>query len=250
MSVKILSRVWDEFSGDGSELLAMLALADWSDDNGQCFPSISSIARKIRLSRSQTQRIIHKLIEDGYIVVTANFLGGSPAQTRHYRIILSKLAGGTHSTPAGSMDATGCTGATGSTDAQDGSHPCGGRGSAHATQTVIEPSLTVSNTPRIKKSAITLKQFLDTCKEKSEMPIPGYDPVFEYADTVGLDEEMIVACWKEFKIDYLATSKKYKDWRQVFRKCVRGNWKKLWYLKAGEAPQWTTAGEQARRVAA
>ena len=250
MSVKILSRVWEEFPGDGSELLAMLALADWSDDNGQCFPSISSIARKIRLSRSQTQRIIHKLIDDGYVVVTANSLGGSPAQTRHYRIVLSRFTGGMHSTPAGSMDATGCTDATGSAHAQEGSHPCGGRGSAHATQTVIEPSLTVSNTPRIKKSAITLNRFLETCKQNSEQAIPEDDPVFEYAETVGLEVEMIAVCWQEFKTYYLAKQKRYKDWRQVFRNCVRGNWKKLWFMKAGECPQWTTAGEQARRVAA
>lgn len=64
MSMKILSRVWEEFPGDGSELLAMLALADWSDDNGQCFPSISSIARKIRLTAREpaaTRTSTHKL---------------------------------------------------------------------------------------------------------------------------------------------------------------------------------------------
>jgi hypothetical protein len=132
-----MSLVWDKFTGAGSALLGMLALADWSDDGGRCFPAVSTIARRMRLSRSQAQRVIHQLIDDGFLVVTANSLGGSPTQTRHYRIILSRLTGST--------DATGSAHATGSVHAQEGSHPCADRGSAGATQTVSEPSLTTSD---------------------------------------------------------------------------------------------------------
>ncbi|MER2539914.1 MAG: helix-turn-helix domain-containing protein [Azonexus sp.] len=110
----------------------MLALADWSDDNGKCYPSMSSIAKKVRLSKSQAQRVVHGLIDDGFLKVTANALGGSPTQTRNYRIVLDRLTGSAH--------ATGSVCATGRTHAAEGSHPCGGRGSAHATQTVSEPS--------------------------------------------------------------------------------------------------------------
>lgn len=140
-----MSQVWESFPGSGSELLGMLALADWSDDNGRCFPAVSSIAKRMRLSRSQAQRVVHQLIDDGFLVVTANALGGSPTQTRHYRIVLSRLTGRTDATPTGSAHATGSTGATGRTHAQEGSHPCAIRGSAHATLTVIEPSLTVND---------------------------------------------------------------------------------------------------------
>ncbi len=135
MSIKVMTLVWEKFPTGGTELLALLALADWSDDLGRCYPSMSSIARKTRLSRSQAQRVVHRLIDEGFIAVTANALGGSPTQSRHYRISLSRLTSSIHAT--GSIDATG------STHAQEGSHPCADRGSTHATQTVIEPPLTV-----------------------------------------------------------------------------------------------------------
>src|SRR3569623_1789417 len=72
MSVKALSLVWESFPAGGAELLAMLALADWSDDEGRCWPAMAAIARKTRLSRSQAQRIVHQLIADGFLSVTGN----------------------------------------------------------------------------------------------------------------------------------------------------------------------------------
>lgn len=93
MSVKVLSRVWDDFPGHGSELLALLALADWSDDDGRCWPSITSISKKTRLSRSQTQRTVHSLIGSGFVIVTGNETGGAPGSTRQYRINLKALTG-------------------------------------------------------------------------------------------------------------------------------------------------------------
>jgi len=242
MSVRILSLVWDNYPGGGTDLLAILALADWSDDTGRCWPSMASISKKIRLSRSQSQRVVHGLIDEGFVKVIGNNDGGAKGASRRYQIILNRLTGSTHAT--GSVDATG------STHAQDGSHPCTDRGSAHATQTVIEPSRTVKKVSRSKKSEITLKQFLETCKVSGEQTIPENDPVFEYAETVGIDYSMIAICWEEFKAAFLHDeSKRQKDWRSHFRNAVRRNWYKLWYLKEGDAPQWTSAGEQARRAA-
>ena len=156
---------------------------------------------------------------------------------------MSRLTGRTH--------ATGSVGATGRTHAQEGSHPCADRGSAHATQTVIEPSITVKKVSSRKNLSISLKQFLDMCKTSGEKTIPENDPVFEYAETVVIDHEMISVCWQEFKAAYLQDDpKRQKDWRAHFRNSVRRNWYKLWYLKDGEPARWTSAGEQARRAAA
>ena len=57
MSVRVMSLVWDGYPGGGSELLALLALADWSDDDGRCYPSMASIGRKTRLSEKQARRL-------------------------------------------------------------------------------------------------------------------------------------------------------------------------------------------------
>lgn len=252
MAVRVLAKVWEGYPGGGSELLALLALADWSDDDGRCWPAIAAISKKTRLSRSQTQRVVHALIDSGYVTVTGNETGGAPGSTRQYRIVLSKLTG--------RMDATGSANATGRTDAADGSHGCAETGRTDATQTVIEPSLTVKGAaqalptppgkPRSRKTDLTLQAFLEHCKTSGEGAIPESDPIFAYAEKVGIDSAMLAVCWAEFKAAFLPTDKRQKDWRAHFRNAVRRNWYKLWFLKDGEAAQWTTVGEQARRAAA
>lgn len=150
MSIKVMSAVWEHYPAGGSELLALLALADWSDDDGRCFPSVAAIAKKTRLSKSQAQRVMHGLIDAGVVVVEGNESGGAPGSTRRYRVAVSRLTGrmgaiptgSAHATPTGRMDATGSAHATGRTHAADGSHGCGETGRMGATQTVIEPSIT------------------------------------------------------------------------------------------------------------
>lgn len=94
MSILVMARVWQDYPGSGgSELLALLALADWSDDDGQCWPSMGAIAEKTRLSRSQAQRIVHGLIADGFVLVVGNEAGGKPGSTRRYQINLAAMTG-------------------------------------------------------------------------------------------------------------------------------------------------------------
>jgi len=97
MAVRVIARVWDGFPGGGSELLALLALADWSDDDGRCWPSMASIARKIRLSPDQARRVVHKLIDGNFVRVTAGNGGGRIS--RRYQINLDALSPGSDATP-------------------------------------------------------------------------------------------------------------------------------------------------------
>ena len=137
-------------------MLVMLALADWSDDDGRCWPSMDAIARKARLSRSQAQRIAHRLIKVGFLQVTGNDAGGAPGMTRRYQINLRALTGRTDATPTGRTHATGSADATGRTDAQDGSHPCGETGRTDATQTVSEPSVNRQIKTRARKPRMSV----------------------------------------------------------------------------------------------
>lgn len=89
MSIRVMTHVWDGFPGGGPDLLALLALADWSDDDGRCYPSIPSIAKKIRLGDKQARRIVHRLIDSKFVLVTGNDLGGG--NSRRYQINLDKL---------------------------------------------------------------------------------------------------------------------------------------------------------------
>ena len=116
MSIKILDAVW-RYQGNVSAKLALLALADHADDQGICWPGMNAIAEKICLSKSQAQRVIHSLINEGIVSVIGNHNGGYHKEmTRRYRLNLDRLTGST--------GATGSSNATGSTHAAEGSHPC------------------------------------------------------------------------------------------------------------------------------
>ncbi|MBS0357541.1 MAG: helix-turn-helix domain-containing protein [Proteobacteria bacterium] len=112
-----------------------------------------------------------------------------------------------------------------------------------------------TNTPlapkqRRRRNAQTLRSFLEDCRQQNIKPIDGDDPIFDYAEKVGISEEMLVAAWAEFKAQFLGRDSTQKDWRAHYRNAVKRNWFNLWYLKEGENARWTTAGEQARRAAA
>ncbi|MFP5504874.1 MAG: helix-turn-helix domain-containing protein [Gammaproteobacteria bacterium] len=125
----------------------MLALADYSNDQGgSIHPSMASIARRLRISESQARRVIHRLIDDGWLSVIGNDKGGAPGATRRYRINVEKLL------PTPGADATRTPGA----DARDGSHPCAQTGRIAMTpEPSVEPPLTKergAQTPRSEDS--------------------------------------------------------------------------------------------------
>lgn len=150
MSYKVVKLVFDGYIGPGgSDMLVLVAMAEWCGDDGRCHPSIDSIAKKARLSHSQAQRVVRRLINAGWVTVIGNAAGGAPGSTCRYQLATERLATGsasatptdrTDAAPTGSVDATGSASAAGSAHAADGSHGCGETGSAGATQTVIEPS--------------------------------------------------------------------------------------------------------------
>ena len=92
MSIRVMSLVWDNFNRGGSEKLVMLAMADWCNDIGESlYPSVATIANKTNVSEKQARRIVHKLIDDGFLSVIGNEHGGAPSQTRQYRVNINML---------------------------------------------------------------------------------------------------------------------------------------------------------------
>lgn len=99
-----------------------------------------------------------------------------------------------------------------------------------------------------RKSAISLRSFLEDCRSSATTPIPDGDAVFAYADKVKLPREFLALQWVEFKDRYqLPDAKRYKDWRAVFRKSVMCNWFRLWYIAGDGSYVLTTQGQQAQR---
>lgn len=66
MSVRIMTQVW-ELELPDSQKIVMLALADCANDEGMCWPSIATLARKCSKSERTIQSMIRKLEEDGLV---------------------------------------------------------------------------------------------------------------------------------------------------------------------------------------
>lgn len=57
MSIRLMTAVWD-MDLPPSEKLVLLALADWADADGLCWPSISKVAKKSGVSERTVQRTL------------------------------------------------------------------------------------------------------------------------------------------------------------------------------------------------
>src|SRR5262249_49593079 len=61
MSVRVMARVWAHSQQSGGGLLVMLALADFANDAGECWPSIPVLAQKARLTDREIRYLLPKL---------------------------------------------------------------------------------------------------------------------------------------------------------------------------------------------
>jgi len=142
-----MSLVWDNFSRGGSEKLIMLAMADWSNDAGShCYPSVKKVSEKCNVSECQARRILHKLIGEGYLSVVGNESGGGN-NSRQYQVNVSAISPSTHASPI--------TGASPSTHARVALAPMHVSPSTHASLSVNNHQLSVSNKHRPKKLDFT-----------------------------------------------------------------------------------------------
>lgn len=82
MSIRVMSQIWDTGPDDREELLVLLALADFADDAGRCYPSMAAIAAKARLSERGAQKIVRRLQEAGWLAIkTGGGRGGANVYT-------------------------------------------------------------------------------------------------------------------------------------------------------------------------
>lgn len=69
MSIRIMSQVWEHSAHSEGTLLVLLALADFANDEGMCFPSQTTLAKKSRLSDRQVRRVLAVLIRSGELSI-------------------------------------------------------------------------------------------------------------------------------------------------------------------------------------
>lgn len=87
MSVRMLSRVWELSTHGGTELLMLLAIADFADDDGYAYPSVPKLAVKCRMKPRNANYILASLQASGELEVRMN---KGPHGQNLYRITLSQ----------------------------------------------------------------------------------------------------------------------------------------------------------------
>lgn len=83
MSVSVMNIVWQHAPVASGEFTVLLALADWADDKGSCFPSVRALASKSRLRERQVQNCLRSLEQSGFIEVMKN---AGPNGSNRYRV--------------------------------------------------------------------------------------------------------------------------------------------------------------------
>lgn len=93
MSIKVMNAVWAYADCKGSELLILLALADFADDNGEnIYPSMQTLAHKSRMSDKQARRVVQNLVKLGLIeIVEAGGWQRGRNRSNSYRILLENI---------------------------------------------------------------------------------------------------------------------------------------------------------------
>lgn len=87
MSIKVMSWVWENGPSDPVERLVLLALADFADDHGNCYPSMVGIGAKACVTERGARGIVRRLEADGWVKTA---IGGGRGGKSQYQILMDK----------------------------------------------------------------------------------------------------------------------------------------------------------------
>jgi len=91
MSIKITQQVWQAADRlRGNDMLLLLALADYANDQGECWPSVRTLAGRMGLCERTIYKLIARAVRAGYITVVP---GGGKGRSNRYRLMLEVITG-------------------------------------------------------------------------------------------------------------------------------------------------------------
>lgn len=232
MSVRTMARVWDQSAHAGTELLMLLAIADFADDEGNAYPAVPTLAAKCRMSPRNANFILSALRESGELEVRPN---EGPRGTNRYRVV-------TGLKPASPLKSTSSLKPTSSPPEAGFSEPL--------KSTSDEPPLNHQEPPvRVKRAprggdGQTFEDWYTKTKAENPKIFSDSDPLHAYIKSIGLTYEFMEIAWFSFKADHMTSPKKQKSWPLTFLTYMRKGWIRVWYR--GEDGVWklTTAGKQ------
>ena len=259
-----MSAVFDRYPAGGGEMLLALALADVARDDGRLMinDSLPELARKTRQTERGVRGQLRRMEAIGWLRVVHASDGGR-GRASVYAIDAGWINGGElQAHPANSETRNE---ATANPEAGSGFAKPETRNAAtrnpepgSGAYRPLKPNTEIPPNPprggetdrkrdqaREPSEPITLKAWLAMCKAKGEKPIPADDPVYAYAEQVGISTELLALHWAEFKLRRGEAAKRQRDWRQTFRNSVRDNWFRLWWVPPGKPAEITRPGRQA-----
>lgn len=86
MSIRIMNAIWDSGAYEQTTLIVLLSIADQCSDAGECWPSITTIAKRARCSERHARRVISDLEQDGILRIEHR-----EGRSSVYRIILENI---------------------------------------------------------------------------------------------------------------------------------------------------------------
>ena len=112
MSVAATSFVWERSESEGADRLVLLALADFADENGNCFGSWGKLEQKTRLSRATVARCLRRLQDSGDLLMVEKGhrrIAGNGAEATVWRIAGLSSEMGVRLRPVSSCDPSSVT---------------------------------------------------------------------------------------------------------------------------------------------
>lgn len=206
-----MTTVWMKAPVEGGELLLLLALADNANDDGVAFPSVSYLARKARMTGRNVQLCLRKLQTKGLMRVIPN---AGPSGTNKYRLELKAIeqlrsvqdatddAGGENISPPETPKSMGEKFSPGGE-----AHFTGGvkndaqGGEAHFTQTVIEPSINLSDAHARVRETISSEEVEEEDGDQGRQDVRQMKRAFQllikgWPDFEGMPNEV---AWKVYR---------------------------------------------------
>lgn len=72
MSIRVMSKVWDDEELSPTEKFILLSLADHADDDGYCYPSVARLVKRTGYSERTVQTAVKRLREVGKLRIDQN----------------------------------------------------------------------------------------------------------------------------------------------------------------------------------
>jgi hypothetical protein len=196
MSISVMSKVWTYSKAERGDLLVMLAIADFANDDGEAWPSVKVLGIKSRIKERQVHYALNKLCCLGELEIVPN---AGPNRCNLYKVLTCSEGGAI---------VAGVQKMHPAQNSQEGA--LDGKNRVHST--APKPSIEPPIKPSIGK------------------PPPKGRPnsateVVDYAKSRGLSPDIGEAYWDKMEAGgWMRGKVKIADWKASFRDHVRFGW--------------------------